>query len=310
MPHPRWLAGIGIALGALALVVGCLDASQNGDPGPAFSSGAGNGAHYGYPGSSYPAGTSPGQSHGTGGAGDGGAKDGGASDAPVSDAGTSGDAEAGSKPAACAVNATATFSLAWSVEDATGAGSTCDGVGGTTVDVDVVNLATGAEALSTTPCAALAATTCAMAAGTYSVSMKLRGAGGTVLAEVFAPLLFLVSGQATGVTSLPLQVGGADATKGRGFALAWSIDKKSTGAIESCAQAGAATVRVIAGTTTFDLACADGKGRTTAIAPSTYPVTLDLLDAAGAKVSETQTMSIAIGAGQLVFLGDVPFDVN
>jgi hypothetical protein len=149
-----------------------------------------------------------------------------------------------------------------------------------------------------------------MPPGAYSISMKLRDGTGVAVAEVFAPTLFLIAGQNTPVASLPLQVGGGDAAKGRGFALTWSIDKKSTGAIQSCAQAGAATVRLLAGTTTFDLTCADGKGRTTAIAAGSYPVTLDLLDASGAKLSETQTMNIAVGAGQLVFLGDVPFDIN
>jgi hypothetical protein len=298
-----------MAVGALFLVasgvVGCLDAGQNGNPAPAFSSGSG----YRYPSSSYPTGTTPGSSRDAG--ADGVAGDGGVADVQATDAGTSSsDVDAGSNGTACAASGTATLSLAWSLEDATGAASTCDGVGGKTVDVDVVNLTTGAEAMSTVPCAALAATTCALSAGSHSVSMKLRDAGGAILAEIVAPQLIVVSGQASTVPSLPLQVGGADAANGRGFALTWSIDKQSTGAIESCAQAGAATVRLLAGATIFDLTCGDDKGRTTAIAPGTYQVTLDLLDAAGAKLSETQTMSIAIGAGQLVFLGDVPFDVN
>ncbi len=297
------MAGGALALAATCFV-GCLDAGQNGNPAPAFSSGSGNR----YPSSSYPAGTTTGSSRDAG--TDGIARDGGAADVQATDAGASSDVDTGAMGTACAANGTATLSLAWSLEDATGAASTCDGVGGKTVDVDVVNLTTGAAATSTVPCAALAATTCALPAGSHSVSMKLRDAAGTVLAEIVAPQLIVVSGQAETVPSLPLQVGGADAAKGRGFALTWSIDKKSTGVIESCAQAGAATVRLLAGATTFDLPCGDGKGRTTAIAPGTYAVTLDLLDATGAKLSETQTMSLAIGAGQLVFLGDVPFDVN
>jgi hypothetical protein len=318
--HQRGLAWIALALGALAPVVGCFNASQNGDPGAAFSSGTGSypmASSSGYAGSRdggavTPTSPTEGTTHGRGAAGAGGASatDAGATDA-VADGG--GDARAadggGSRPAACVVGATATFSLAWSLEDATGASATCAATSGVTVDVDVVNVATGAEALSTFPCGALAATTCAMPAGSYSVSMKLRDANGAVLSEIFAPTLFLVDGQATGVTSLPLQVGG-DATKGRGFALTWSIAKLATGAIESCADTGAAKVRLLAGTTTFDLTCADGKGSTTAVAPGSYPVTLDLLDGTGAKLSETQTMTVAIAAGQLVFLGDVPFDVN
>ena len=333
MPHPRWLAWTALALGALGPLA-CTN-GQNGDPGRAFSSGTGTYPTYtgtGHAGASAYGGASgtgtaggtgaagstqigtagaPGASAGGAGASDGGVvtNDGGTVDAPSSDAGTSADAK-GARPAACVVGATATFGLAWSIEDATGADSTCDGVGGKTVDVDVVNATTGAEALTTIPCAALAATTCAMPAGTYSISMKLRDANGNLLSEVFAPLMFLVDGQATSVTSLPLQVGGADAAQGRGFALTWSIDKASTGAIETCAQAGATSVRLTAGATKFDLPCANGKGRTTALAPGSYPVTLDLLDASGATLSETQTMTVAIAAGQLVFLGDVPFDVN
>jgi hypothetical protein len=207
------------------------------------------------------------------------------------------------------VGATATFSLAWSLEDATGADSTCDGVGGRTVDVDVVNASTGAESLATFPCAALAATTCAMPAGQYHISMKLRDAGGNVLSEVVAWLAFLVDGQNTAITSLPFQVGG-DTTTGRGFAATWSIDQATTHAIESCAQAGGASVRLSVGQTTVDLPCANGKGRTTAVAPGNYMISLELIDGSMSPLSVTQTMNVSIAANQLVFLGDVPFDVN
>src|SRR5260221_9375500 len=132
MLHPRWLAGTGLAIGALALVassfLGCLDAGQNGNPAPGFSSGSGTR----YPGSSYPGGTNPGSARDAG--ADGIARDGGAGDVRATDAGTSSDGDAGSMGAACAANGTATLSLAWSLEDATGAASTCDGVGGKTVD--------------------------------------------------------------------------------------------------------------------------------------------------------------------------------
>ena len=320
MLHRR-LALTGIALCALASA--CTD-QATGDPGRDFQAGTGN---------SYPPqqGTGYGGRHGTGYGGSTGAAGAagatapdGAAGATASDGGagaTASDGGAGaaasdgggdtrtSAPAACVVGATATFSLAWSLEDATGADSTCDGVGGKTVDIDVVNASTGAEALATIPCGALAATTCGMPAGTYSISMKLRDAAGNVLTEIVAPLMFLDDNQNTAVTSLPFQVGG-DKTKGRGFAATWSIDKVGTGAIVSCAQAGAASVRLTAGQATFDLPCANGKGRTTAVAPGTYVVKLDLIDGSMTSLSETQTMNISIAANQLVFLGDVPFDVN
>jgi hypothetical protein len=305
----RHLALTGIALGALTLA--CM--SPNGDPGREFQSGTGTYPTHqssGYAGARSSGDAGLGQAGSAGGAGLAGSHGtGGATgaDAGTSDGGTSDGS--GARPAACVVGASATFSLAWSIEDATGADSSCDGVGGKTVDIDVVNAMTGAEALTTIPCAALAATTCAMPAGKYTISFELRDAAGNVLSDVFAPILFLFDGQNTAVTSLPLQVGG-DLTQGRGFAATWAIDKYGTGAIESCAQAGAASVRLTAGQTSFDLPCGDGKGRTTAVAPGTYPVIFDLLDGAKATLSETKMMNISIAAGQLVYLGDVLFDVN
>jgi hypothetical protein len=318
MLHRR-LALMGIAFGTLGLA--CSD-PQTGDPGHDFQSPTGTsyptggGSGYGgrrgtgYAGSGAAGGGAAGSGAAgmSGAAGSGGA-DGGAGTAGGGPGGADGGDAKGAPPAACAAGAGATFSLAWSLEDATGADKSCDDVGGKTVDIDVVNTATGAESLATIPCAALAATTCAMPAGTYSISMKLRDAAGNVLTEIVAPLMFLVDGQNTAVTSLPLQVGG-DKTQGRGFAATWSIDKVTTGAIESCAQAGAASVRLTVGQSTFDLTCTNGKGRTTPVAPGTYAVKLDLIDSAMATLSETQTMSVSIGANQLVFLGDVPFDVN
>jgi hypothetical protein len=311
MSQSRALALTVLVVGCLAPLTGCEGDGTGGDPGPAFSTGTAG--HHNYGGSGYAGATSSGYagSSAAGGTGTVGTPDGGAAGAGGGAGGTTGspDGSTGTQPSACSASATATFSLAWSLEDATGANATCDAVGGVTVDIDIVNLTSGAETAATFPCAALAATTCAMPAGQYSIAMTLHDASGAPLSDVFAPLLFLVEGKNTPVASLPLQVGG-DTSKGRGLALTWSIDRLSSGAIQSCAQANAATVEVRAGTTTFDLPCADGKGRTTAIAAGSYPVTLDLLDGAGGKLSETQTMNIAIAAGQLVFLGDVPFDIN
>jgi hypothetical protein len=329
----RGLALSGIALCALSLA--CMDQS-NGDPARDFQSGTGTyppsgGTGYagrhgtGYAGSSGSAGGTgtAGASGATGSAGadggagagptdGGGATEGGAAGSASGDAGGGAGGSGGAKgtpPAACVVGATATFSLAWTLEDETRAESTCDRVGGKTVDIDFVNVSTGAESLMTFSCAAGAATTCAATAGQYHISMKLRDAGGNVLSEIVAWLEFLVDGQNTAVTSLPFEVGG-DTTKGRGFAATWSIDQVSTHAIESCAQAGAASVRLSVGQTTFDLPCTNGRGRTTPVDPGNYSVNLELLDSAMSPLSVTQTMSVSIAANQLVFLGDVPFDVN
>jgi hypothetical protein len=281
----------GIAVALLVPAAACTDNGYTGDPGPAFLSGTAGTGTSGYAGTGV-----SGHAGTTGYAGAPGA------------AGTTGAAGTGAKPAACTVGATGTFTMAWTIEDGMGMPSTCDGVAAKSVDIDVVSLATGAETHSTVPCAALAATTCALPAGDYSVSMKLR-ADTTLLAEIASPQLFIVNGQATPIASLPFRVGGPEAAMGRGLALTWSIANADTGAAQTCADAGAAKVRVAVGTKNFDLPCADGKGRTTALAPGDYPVTLRLIDSAAADISVTETMTIHVGAGQLVFLGDVPFDV-
>jgi hypothetical protein len=281
----------------------CLVTGEDGDPGSSFLAGAaaGPGSGQGQAGvygnlpprsgsaGSSAAGTS-GAAGTTGGAGSTGA------------AGTSG------KPVACAVSATATFEVAWTLEDLAGAATTCNALGALTVDLEAVNATTGAVAASTVPCSAMTATTCAMPAGKYSLSMKLKGAGGTTLSEIFAPTLFLVDNQTTATGPLPFQTGGGGTT-GRGFALTWEIDDADTGASLTCDAAGAKTVRLAAGTKIFDIPCGPGKGRTTAIAPGDYPVTLSLLDASGDPLSVTGSMTLRVAAGQLVFLGNVVFDV-
>jgi hypothetical protein len=155
----------------------------------------------------------------------------------------------------------------------------------------------------------MAAATCALPAGPYSVSMKLLADGGTTLSEITGPELYVIDGQATPIASLPFRVGGADAAMARGIAATWSLWNADTKAAETCADATADKLRLKVGTKIFDFPCADGKGRTTPLTPGDYPVRLSLIDAQMGELSFTQTMTIHVGAGQLVFLGDVPFDV-
>jgi hypothetical protein len=301
MLYRRCLALTGLALGILAPVAGCLTGDQGADPGSGFSSG-GTGHYPGYSSTGYAQGTH----YGAAGAGSSGSDAGGTAGSPASDGGTQGDASA----SACGASATGTFSLAWTLEDGTGAAATCDSVGGEDVEIDVVNLGSAATTSATVPCSAMAATTCAMPAGNYSVSMKLRDATGSVLSEIFAPTLILVDRQTAAVASLPFQVGGGDPSQGRGIALTWSIDQVTTQSTRTCGDVGAATVQLTAGSSTFTFSCTDGKGRTTALAPGSVPVMLDLLDSGGAPLSATTSMNVTVGAGQLIFLGNVPFDVN
>jgi hypothetical protein len=276
-------------------VAACLVSGEDGDPGSSFLSGAG--AHPGTPGA---AGTGSHLPPRSGSAGTSAAGSTGA-------AGTTGTAGTGGKPTACAVGATATFELAWTLEDAAGAATTCAAAGAQTVDVNVVSASTGAVAASTVPCAAMTASTCAMPAGNYAVTLTLKAPGGNTLSEIVAPTLILEGGQVNRTGVLPFQTGGG-ATQGRGFALTWRIAGEQDATL-TCDAAGAKTVRLTAGTKTFDLPCAPGKGRTTAIAPGDYSVKLSLLDADGDPLSVTGSMTLRVGAGQLVFLGEALFDV-
>jgi hypothetical protein len=298
---------IGVALVVVAPALACVMSGNNGDPGRDFESSGGHHHAPGYAGGAGAAGAS-----GTAGtpATDGGAGDASVGDAHVGDArGGDGAPSDGAKVSPCLASATSTFAMSWTVEDGTGAASTCAAQGGATVDITVVDPTSGATEDLSVPCATMQASTCAMPAGAYSVTLRLRNAGGDALAEVVAPTLFLVDGTSTPVGSVPFEVGGADATSARGFALTWSIEQSGGGAAETCAQAGAATVRLVAGSMTYDLPCADGKGRTSAVVPADYAVTVHLLDAHGADLSVTQTMTLFVDEGQLVFLGNVVFDV-
>jgi hypothetical protein len=249
------------------------------------------------------------------------ARDASAGDA-TTDAGTS-DAtspDGPSKPAACTTGATAAFSLAWTVSGATGAdggaaggdggAATCDSVGGKTVDVDIVNLVTGAESSMTVSCDKLALTTCPLPRGSYAITLSLHDAAGATVSEIIAPELVVENGQTVALGPQPFEVGGLAATMGRGFALTWSIENATSGAARTCAQAGAATVLVDAGGKTFGLPCAPGAGRTPALTAGEYAVKLSLLDTLGAPLSVTGSMILRMKNGQLIFLGSAVFDVN
>ncbi len=94
------------------------------------------------------------------------------------------------------------------------------------------------------------------------------------------------------------------------ISLSWSIDRPSSGAYLSCADAHASTVEIDANDQTFQWPCTDGKGATKSLPPATYSVKIKLLDATGTVLSITPTMPVAVVAGKPNTLGNVLFDVN
>ena len=209
----------------------------------------------------------------------------------------------------CDANASPSFSVRWSLEDSTGQPTTCAAVGGATMDLDVLEVATSVVSHDTFPCDALAGTSAALTPGDYSVALRLRSSAGDVLSEAIAPTTYAVA--AGCVTDLGLVPFEAVVTAGNPYiTLSWTIDRVLTGAALSCADAHADKVVLSAGTTTYDWPCAVGKGATAPLAPGSYDVNVKLLDATGTALSVTPTMPVAVSAGQLKALGTVIFDVN
>ncbi|HVZ74085.1 MAG TPA: hypothetical protein VHJ20_17020 [Polyangia bacterium] len=231
--------------------------------------------------------------------------DGGASDAAVIEAGTT---EAGATEAGATEAGVGDASAADANVSEAGA-SSCAAFGGKTVDVAVTNLVTGATSSTSVACDAMNVTTCSLPHGSYSITLDLRAPSGALLSEIVAPNLVVENGETSRVPSLPFEVGGIGATMGRGFALTWSIEDANTGAARTCAQAGAATVRLEASGKTFDLPCGPGFGRTAPLTAGEYSVKLSLLDAQNAPLSVTESMLLHIENGQLIFLGPAVFDV-
>jgi len=221
--------------------------------------------------------------------------------------GTSGGASGGGSH--CAADATPSFTVRWSLEDRARQPTTCSAVGGATMDLDVLDVATSQVTHDTFACDSFAGTSAALAPGEYSVAMRLRNAAGDLLSEAIAPTTYRID--AGCVTDLGLVPFEANVTATDPYiTLSWTIDRVLTGAALTCADAHADKVALDAGTTTFQWPCATGKGATAPLAPGSYDVTIKLLDATGTPLSVTPTMPVTITAGQLKALGTVIFDVN
>jgi hypothetical protein len=215
----------------------------------------------------------------------------------------------GSVPLACAGGTSNDFKVAWTIEDASGAPSSCDGVVAQEMDLDMLNLGSNANYHGVFACSDMMGTSCALPAGSYSVAMRLRDGKGALLSELVIPqTLPITDGQTNDLGSIPFSASMGMTGPGQGIGLAWTIQRQ--GATITCTDAGAATLEVDIGDQKFPFTCDDGKGTTPPVTVGTYDVKLQLLDGQGTALSVTQTMSVVIPAGKLVDLGSVPFDVN
>ena len=209
----------------------------------------------------------------------------------------------------CSDTAVTAFSVRWALEDSKGQPVTCTAVGGATMDLDVLNLATSAASHDTFPCEAMAGTGAALDVGDYSVAMRLWDANGTKLSEAIAPDAFTITEKCTTDLGLvPFEA--VVTTPDQYMTLAWTVVRDLTDAPLGCADAHAATVELDASGTPYQWPCANGKGATPSLTAGSYDVVLKLLDATGSVLSKTPANSVSVAAGQPRALGNVVFGVN
>jgi hypothetical protein len=203
---------------------------------------------------------------------------------------------------------TSNFHVAWTIDDASGAPSSCDGVAALEMDLDVLNLGSNVEYHGVFACSDMAASSCAVPAGAYSFAMRLRDGKSNIISELVPPdTVTVTAGQTTDLGSIPFSASMGLTGPGQGVGLTWTVVRQ--GATITCDQASAATLEIDIGDQKFPFPCSDGTATSPPVAPGTYQVTLRLLDAQGNPLSVTQTMAVAIPAGKLVPLGAVPFEV-
>jgi hypothetical protein len=212
-------------------------------------------------------------------------------------------------PPVCSATTAPAFTVRWSLEDSAHAPTTCNAVGAATMDLDLLNLATSVVSHDTFPCTAMAGTSMTLPAGNYSVAMRLRDSAGTLLSEADAPTSYpLSAGCSTDLGLVPFEA--VVTTPDQFITLSWTIDRFTTRALLSCAEAHPAQVELDVGTNTFLWPCTDGKGATGSLPAATYSVAVKLLDATGTVLSLTPSMPVTVTAAQPNALGTVTFDVN
>jgi hypothetical protein len=271
----------------LVVAPGCFVSSHDGGGSSSFGSAGASGGG--------------GAGGGSGGSGGGGVGGGGAG---------AGGGGTGGNMSACTGGASSNFRVAWTMEDPSGAPSSCAVVGAATMDLDVLNLSTNVSYHGSFACGQNAGTTCALPSGQYSFAMRLRDVAGTQLLEaVFPEILGIANGRTNDLGSVPFEVAEPGGTQIQYIALSWSLQQFSTGAPLDCASAGAATVELDVGQQKFSFPCSAGQGVSAPLAPGTYPVSMQVLDAQQKQLSVTNTENVSISPDWAVEIGNVIFGI-
>ena len=267
----------------LAIAPGCFVSSRDGSS-SSFGSGAGGSGGYG------------GGSGGVGGSGGAG--------------GAGGTGATGGSTGSCTRDINSDFQVAWTIEDPSGAPSSCAAAGAATMDLDALNLGSNASFHSSFACGQGAGSTCALPPGQYSFAMRLRDVQGTQLLEaVFPEILSITSGRTNDLGIVPFEVVEPGGTQIDYIAFSWTLQQFSTGAALDCASAGAATVELDVGQQKFSFPCSAGQGVSAPLAPGTYPVSMQVLDAQQNQLSVTNTANVTISPDWAVEIGNVVFGI-
>ena len=194
----------------------------------------------------------------------------------------------------------------WTLVDAANHVFQCEDVGATTVVVNMGGMT------SSFNCNAYAGATATVLAGAYSTAFQLQDGSGNVLSQT-PSMNVTVSGCGTiDVGQIDFEVTPpATACATQDVALTWSIVQNNTnGPALTCAQVGAASVRLNLGSNMFDFNCDAGAGRTIGVTEGTYATYLQLFGTAGQVLSMTDSMSITVPHCAGVTLPAVTFGVQ
>jgi hypothetical protein len=280
----------------LAIAPGCFVSTRDGGGSSSFGLGAGGSGGYGGSG-------------GAGGVGGGGGG-GGGSGGGVGGSGGVGAGGTGGNTSACTGGATSNFQVGWTIDDPSGAPASCAVVGAATMDLDVLNLGSNVSYHGSFACGQAAGSTCELPAGQYSFAMRLRDVRGTQLLEaVFPEILSIASGHTNDLGIVPFEVVEPGGTQIQYIAFSWTLQQFSTGGPLDCASAAAATVELDVGQQKFSFPCSAGQGVSAPLAPGTYPVSMQVLDAQQNQLSVTNTANVTISPDWAVEIGNVVFGI-
>jgi hypothetical protein len=180
--------------------------------------------------------------------------------------------------------------VSWTITSSTGADVNCDDAGASTVNVYFGGVK------QTFPCAANGGTTHKLpAAGSYTARAELVAVNGTVLTDVPASSVDIVSCGATPLAPFAFTL--SDTCASPPFVqLSWSL-LDSTGTPIDCAGAGATSVVVTLGSMSSTFPCGQYAAMTDPVQPGTYDETVTLVDATGATVAQDDPLTVAVTCG-------------